>query len=84
MSNKTITISVHEDDMRRLALASLAFIHGRFLSKYSNKMEEIENLIKEDGTKSDIVQNVQDLINTLQESCQELTKLEPFIREFDD
>ena len=45
MSEKTITISVHEDDTRRLALASLSFISARFLSKYSNKMEELENLI---------------------------------------
>ena len=83
MSDKTFTISVHKDDTRRLALASLSFILGRHGSKYSNQVEKIKNQI-ETGTKTDTLQSLQDMIEILEETCQELSRLVPFVQEFDD
>jgi len=83
MSDKTFTISVHKDDTRRLAVASLTFILGRHGAKYSNQLEVIKDQI-ESGTKADTLQSLQGMVEVLEETCQELSRLVPFVQEFDD
>jgi|TARA_R100000995_G_C3364060_1_gene68726 hypothetical protein len=82
MSNKNITMSVHEDDIRRLTLASLTFILGRHMSKYSNQVKEIEDLIQ-DGTEKETLQSLQKLVSILEDSCHDLSRIVPLVKEFD-
>jgi esterase/lipase superfamily enzyme len=82
MNDKNITISVHEDDIRRLTLASLTFILGRHMSKYSNQVKEVEDLI-ENGTEKQTLESLQKLVNILEDSCIELSRVVPLVKEFD-
>jgi len=82
MNDKNITISVHEDDIRRLTLASLTFILGRHMSKYSNQVKEVEDLI-ENGTEKQTLESLQKLVNILEDSSIELSRVVPLVKEFD-
>jgi uncharacterized protein YfbU (UPF0304 family) len=82
MNDKNITISVHEDDIRRLTLASLTFILGRHMSKNSNQVKEVEDLI-ENGTEKQTLESLQKLVNILEDSCIELSRVVPLVKEFD-
>ena len=75
-------MSVHEDDIRRLTLASLTFILGRHMSKYSNQVKEIEDLIQ-DGTEKETLQSLQKLVSILEDSCHDLSRIVPLVKEFD-
>ena len=83
MNNKTVTLTLHQDDIRRLTTANISFILGRFLSRYSNKVDDISDKI-ENGTKDEAIQNLQDLVNILEDACKELVTIAPLIQEFED
>ena len=83
MNNKTVTLTLHQDDIRRLTTANISFILGRFLSLYSNKVDDISDKI-DNGTKDEAMQNLQDLVNILEDACKELVTIAPLIQEFED
>jgi len=83
MTNKTINITVHEDDVRRLANNNFSYVCQRFGSRYSNKVAEVASLI-ENGSKDQSLNYLSDLIAIFKETIPELEAISSYLNELDD
>ena len=43
MTTKNINVTIHVDDIRRLADTNLSHVLNRFMSKYTNKVSDLGN-----------------------------------------
>ena len=47
MNHQSITLRIHNDDIKRLAKAKFGFITARHMSKYTNAVEKLMNYFDE-------------------------------------
>ena len=83
MTNKTINITVHQDDIRRLADHNLGYVLKRFMSRYSNKLDEVEEASK-NGSKNQNLDKIAELVAIFKETIPEISSISSYLREIED
>jgi len=83
MTSKNINVTIHSDDIRRVADANLSHVLNRFMSKYSNT---VANLGKNMSTepKEKILNDMADLISVLEGAIPEIAAIVAYVNEIED
>jgi RNase P/RNase MRP subunit p30 len=83
MTSKNINVSIHTDDIRRVADANLGHVLARLMSKYSNKVEDLgKNLQTE--SKEKILNDMADLISVLEGAIPEIAAIVAYVNEIEE
>ena len=83
MKSKNINVSIHTDDIRRVADANLSHVLARFISKYSNKVEDLGKNLQA-GSKENILNDMADLISVLEGAIPEIAAIVAYVNEIED
>ena len=66
MTTKNINVTIHVDDIRRLADTNLGHVLGRFMAKYTNKVSDLGNDFDTES-KEKILNDMAELISILED-----------------
>tara|TARA_Y100000592_G_C5444864_1_gene305453 strand:+ start:974 stop:1219 length:246 start_codon:yes stop_codon:yes gene_type:complete len=80
MNHQSITLRIHNDDIKRLAKAKFGFITARHMSKYTNAVEKLMNYFDEKELEDAEINPLSDLLAVFEEAIEELKTLEPIIK----
>ena len=83
MTTKNINVTIHVDDIRRLADTNLGHVLNRFMSKYTNKISDLGNDFKSEPKES-ILNDMADLISIIEEVIPEIAAIAAYVNEIED
>ena len=83
MTTKNINVSIHVDDIRRLANNNLGHVLGRFMAKYTNKVSDLGNDFDKES-KEKILNDMAELISILEDAIPEIAAIAAYVNEIED
>ena len=83
MTTKNINVTIHVDDIRRLADTNLSHVLNRFMSKYTNKVSDLGNGFNGEPKES-ILNDMADLISIMEEVIPEIAAIAAYVNEIED
>ena len=83
MTNKNINVTIHTDDIRRVADSNLGHVLNRFMSKYSNKVSDLGNNMHTES-KEKILNDMAELISVLEGTIPEIAAIAAYVNEIED
>jgi len=82
MNNKTITLVVNEEDVRKLTANAVAHVIARFGESYQKRIGNLNLKIQAEKS-SDILRGIEEILDLFDKTSEELQGLTPLIQEVD-